>query len=79
MTLTTINRMNDTYLGNINVKKDGVVTNFTLKEVDEYKKCMDSPSYFAENYCKIIHVDKGLVPFKLYPYQDKMFKHFKNY
>ena len=78
MTLTTINRMNDTYLGNINVKKDGVVTNFTLKEVDEYKKCMDSPSYFAENYCKIIHVDKGLVPFKLYPYQDKMFKHFNN-
>jgi len=70
--------MNDTYLGNINVKKDGVVTNFTLKEVDEYKKCMDSPSYFAENYCKIIHVDKGLVPFKLYPYQDKMFKHFNN-
>ena len=55
----TTNRMNDTYLGNINVKKDGVVTNFTLKEVDEYKKCMDSPSYFAEHYCKIIHLDEG--------------------
>jgi len=70
--------MNDTYLGNINVKKDGVVTNFTLKEVDEYKKCMDSPPYFAEHYCKIIHLDEGLVPFKLYPYQEKMFKHFNN-
>jgi len=74
----TIRQMNDTYLGNVNVKKDGVVTNFTLKEVDEYKKCMDSPSYFAENYCKIIHVDHGLVPFELYPYQQKMFSHFKS-
>ena len=78
MTLMTIRQMNDTYLGNVNVKKDGVVTNFTLKEVDEYKKCMDSPSYFAENYCKIIHVDHGLVPFELYPYQQKMFSHFKS-
>ena len=78
MTLMTTNRMNDTYLGNINVKKDGVVTNFTLKEVDEYKKCMDSPAYFAEHYCKIIHLDEGLVPFKLYPYQEKMFHHFND-
>ena len=78
MTLTTTRQMNDTYLGNINVKKDGVVTNFTLDEVDEYKKCMDSPPYFAENYCKIIHLDDGLVPFKLYPYQEKMFQHFNN-
>tara|TARA_A100001515_G_scaffold49616_1_gene39213 strand:- start:8159 stop:9760 length:1602 start_codon:yes stop_codon:yes gene_type:complete len=69
---------NETYLGNVNVKKDGVITNFTLDEVSEYKKCMDSPAYFAENYCKIIHVDLGLVPFKLYPYQEKMFKHFND-
>ena len=74
----TIRQMNETYLGNANVKKDGVVTNFTLKEVDEYKKCMDSPAYFAVNYCKIIHVDQGLVPFNLYPYQEQMFDHFNN-
>ena len=75
----TIRQMNnETYLGNVNVKKDGVITNFTLDEVSEYKKCMDSPAYFAENYCKIIHVDLGLVPFKLYPYQEKMFKHFND-
>ena len=79
MTLMTIRQMNnETYLGNVNVKKDGVITNFTLDEVSEYKKCMDSPAYFAENYCKIIHVDLGLVPFKLYPYQEKMFKHFND-
>lgn len=71
--------MSDTYLGNPNVKKDGVVTNFTLEEVEEYKKCMKSPSYFASKYCKIIHLDRGLVPFELYPYQEKMFEHFNSH
>lgn len=37
---------------------------------------MQSPSYFASKYCKIIHLDKGLVNFSLYPYQQKMFEHF---
>ena len=39
--------------------------------------CMKDPSYFAEKYCKIISLDKGLVPFELYPYQKKMFKQFE--
>jgi len=37
---------------------------------------MKSPVYFVEKYAKIISLDKGLVPFKLYPYQAKMFKQF---
>ena len=68
--------MNDTYLGNNNIKRDGVVHNFTKEEVNEYRKCLKNPSYFATKYCKIIHVDHGLVNFKLYPYQEKMFDHF---
>ena len=58
--------MSETYLGNANIKRDGVLHNFTRHEVQEYKKCLNSPSYFAANYCKIIHLDKGLVPFELY-------------
>jgi len=69
---------NETYLGNINVKRDGVVQEWTKDEVREYKKCMDNPSYFAENYVKIISLDSGLVPFNLYPYQERMFDHFNN-
>ena len=65
---------NDTYLGNINVKRDGVTHNFTKQELQEYAKCMKDPSYFASNYCKIISLDEGLVKFKLYPYQEKMFE-----
>lgn len=68
---------NDSYLGNPSVKRDGVVTNWTNDEVKEYAKCMQDPAYFARTYCKVIHLDKGLVPFDLYPYQEKMFKHFR--
>ena len=56
------------YLGNPNVKKDGVIQEWTSDLVDEYARCMKDPSYFAEKYCKIISLDKGLVPFELYPY-----------
>ena len=65
------------YLGNPNVKRDGVVQEWTPDLVDEYSKCMNDPSYFAEKYCKIISLDKGLVPFELYPYQRKMFNQFE--
>ncbi|MAK56922.1 MAG: terminase, partial [Pusillimonas sp.] len=64
------------YLGNALVKRDGVEHNFTKEEVVEYAKCMKDPVYFAENYIKVISLDKGLVPFKPYDYQRKMFKHF---
>ena len=68
--------MNETYLGNPNVKRDGVVTQWTNEDVTEYAKCMKDPVYFAKNYAKVISLDKGLVKFDLYPYQEKMFKHF---
>ena len=64
------------YLGNPSIKRDGVVSDFTKEEIVEYKKCMDDPCYFARKYIKIISLDEGLVPFDLYPYQEKMFKHF---
>jgi len=71
-------RMNDQrhYLGNINVKADGVQQEWSEHEVREYAKCMHDPAYFARNYVKIISLDKGLVNFNLYPYQEKMFDHF---
>jgi len=66
------------YLGNPSVKRDGVESEFSKKEVLEYKKCMESPTYFARTYVKVISLDEGLVPFDLYPYQEKMFHHFTN-
>jgi hypothetical protein len=69
---------NDSYLGNPNVKRDGVQEEWTPKKLSEYKKCMKDPAYFCKKYVKVIHLDKGLVPFKLYPYQEKMFQHFED-
>ena len=66
----------ESYLGNPQVKKDGVIQQWTNAEVQEYAKCMHNPAYFAKTYCKIISLDRGLVPFKLYEYQEEMFKSF---
>jgi hypothetical protein len=66
-----------TYLGNPNIRGADVEHAWTKKELVEYKKCLDSPQYFAKKYCKVIHLDKGLIPFNLYPYQEAMFEQFK--
>lgn len=73
----SLQNQNENYLGNPNVKRDGIVQEWTQDLVKEYAKCMNDSSYFAEKYCKVISLDQGLVPFKLYPYQKKMFKQFQ--
>lgn len=60
------------YNGNALLKKAGEPVNWTKTRIAEYMKCKDDPIYFTEKYVKIIHVDKGLVPFKLYDYQSEM-------
>lgn len=71
-----MNNQNESYLGNPNVKRDGVLQKWTPDLLEEYKRCMDDPVYFAEKYVKVISLDAGLVPFKLYPYQKNMFRQF---
>ena len=60
------------YLGNNLLKGLGVTHKFTKKEIEEYIKCQNDVIYFLENYAKIVHVDEGLVPFKMYDYQKKL-------
>jgi len=73
-----INKNDMSYLGNPRVKRDGVQQQFTQNEINEYSKCMKDPIYFAKTYVKVISLDLGLVPFKPYSYQEKMFKHFND-
>ena len=75
---TAYRMSNETYSYNHLVKKDGVQHGWTEDDIREYKRCMDDPTYFARNYVKIISLDQGLVPFNLYPYQERMFEHFNN-
>ena len=60
------------YLGNPNLKKANVSVEWTEEQVTEYTKCMDNPLYFIENYIRIVSLDEGLVPFKLYNFQKEM-------
>jgi|TARA_R110002167_G_scaffold193468_2_gene396053 hypothetical protein len=62
----------NSYLGNNLLKGLGVEHKFTKKEIEEYIKCKDDVIYFLENYVKIVHVDEGLVPFKMYDFQRKL-------
>ena len=70
-------KQKESYLGNPNVKRDGVLQEWTPNLLQEYKKCMDNPIYFVETYVKVISLDDGMVPFVLYPYQRKMFEQFQ--
>ena len=42
---------NDAYLGNINVKRDGIVQEWTQDLVNEYARCMRNPVHFAYHHC----------------------------
>jgi len=64
------------YLGNPNLKKANVTENFTKEEVAEYLKCANDPVYFIANYIQIVSLDKGLVPFDMYHFQEDMVKKF---
>ena len=62
----------DSYLGNRLLKPTNVPQPFTKEEVEEYVKCRDDIVYFLKNYVQVIHVDKGLIPFDLYDYQEDL-------
>jgi hypothetical protein len=64
------------YLGNPNLKGVGVSVDWTPKAVEEYKKCMESPLYFIKNYVQIVNVDRGLVKFDMWDFQEDMVNHF---
>ncbi len=70
--------MNDGYLGNERLKKVGVELTYTEEQAVEIVKCMEDPVYFIRTYVKIVNVDRGLVPFDMWPFQEEMVKSFHN-
>ena len=63
---------NQIYLGNPNLKKANVATNFTPKQVQEFIKCSKDPIYFIRKYIKIVSLDEGVIPFNMYDFQEEM-------
>jgi len=66
----------ETYLGNPNLKNVGQNIDWTEDTLEEYMKCKEDPQYFIQKYIRIVHVDKGLVPFEMYEYQKDMIHKF---
>ena len=64
--------MSNGYLGNNYLKRSNEVHEFTPEQIKEYLKCAEDPIYFASKYIKIVHVDKGFVPFDMYDYQKEI-------
>ena len=47
--------------------------------IKEIVKSGKDPVYFINNYCRISHPLRGLIPFNTYPYQDDLVKDFNDY
>src|SRR6056300_159545 len=60
------------YLGNENLKRKGTNIEWTEDKVQEFIKCAQDPIYFAEKYIQIVHVDRGLIPIRMYDYQKEI-------
>jgi hypothetical protein len=58
------------------VKTKAVVP--TFDPVKEYEKCSGSFVYFVENYVRIKHPEKGIIPFRLYDFQKEICRLFVN-
>jgi hypothetical protein len=47
--------------------------------VKEIVKSGKDPNYFINNYCRIAHPMRGLIPFRTYPYQAQLLSDFNDY
>ena len=66
------------YNGNASLKRLGVEISYTEEQVAEIVRCSEDPIYFIKTYVKIVNVDKGLVPFDMWPFQEEMVDTFHN-
>ena len=60
------------YQGNPNLPREDYIHSFTQYEIDEFIRCANDPVYFATNYMKIVTLDYGLAPFKMWDFQKEM-------
>jgi hypothetical protein len=69
-------KQSDAYLSNPNLKRANTTIQWTEQQVLEWLKCAKDPVYFAKNYIKIVSLDDGLIPFNMFPFQEKLVKRF---
>jgi hypothetical protein len=68
------NQVNQGYRNNPKLKPPGVDLQYTKEQLEEYIKCAKDPVYFCSKYVKVKTLDKGVMPFELYDYQQQFVK-----
>ncbi len=66
------------YIGKPMIKAAYISKPFTNDQGMELLKCQNSCLYFVKNYCKIINIDEGLIPFTPYDYQCDLMELFED-
>lgn len=66
----------ENYLGNPKLKRADTKIEYTPEQLEEYIRCMNDQIYFIKTYCKIVNVDRGLINFELWPFQEEMVQKF---
>ena len=62
------------FKNNQNLRPTNISIPYTQDQILEITKCARDPVYFVKNFVKIVHVDRGFVPFELYEFQEKMIR-----
>lgn len=66
--------LRDHVRGNKKIKPEGWQHPYTMWEMEEFEKCKNDPIYFIRNYVKIISLDKGMVKFDMFEFQEEYIK-----
>lgn len=70
----SLNNSNQGYRNNPKLKPPGIEIQYTKEQLEEYVKCANDPVYFCSKYVKVKTLDKGIMPFQLYDYQEEFVK-----
>jgi hypothetical protein len=65
-------RDDEIFKGNASLPPADATYAYNVEELREFVKCSQDPVYFIKTYMKIIQVDKGLVPFEMWEFQENM-------
>lgn len=60
------------YMNNPKLKSAGVEVEFSAHHVEELRKCYEDPIHFIKNYVYITNIDKGVIKFSLYDFQEEI-------
>jgi len=69
-------KRDEIYLGNPNLKRANTPIEFTQEQILEFMACREDPVYFARKHVKIVTLDRGLMPFEPYDFQEGLINNF---